>query len=116
MKDDQVPFSFDFDEWKSLAETDPAAFEQRRQAVIESFLGSAPTKNRTRLRGLQWRVDMERHRSRNPMQSFLRIYSMMWDSVCGENGLLHACGPGAVEKKISPPETKGASVLSFRRG
>jgi len=115
MKDDQPSLSFDFDEWKSLAELDPVAFENKRRAAIETLLGTTPTKNRPRLRGLQWRVDMERQRSRNPMQSFLRIYSMMWDSVCGENGLLQACGPAAVAKKESPVP-KAAKVLSFRRG
>jgi len=34
-----------------------------------------------RLRGLQWRVDVERKRSHNAMDAAIRIYDMMWESV-----------------------------------
>lgn len=99
MKEDQAASSFDFDQWKTLAETDPEAFERRRQALIDSYIDGAPQSKRQRLRGLQWRVDMERRRSSNPMQSFLRIYTMMWDSVYAEGGLLQACTPSAAREQ-----------------
>jgi hypothetical protein len=105
MKVDQSCFSFDFDQWKTLAETDPEAFERRRKAVIDSFIGGVKPSKRQRLRGLQWRVDMERDRSSNPMQSFLRIYTLMWDSVCGERGLLQACTSSATREQ----RTRGRS-------
>jgi len=112
MKVDQASFSFDFDQWKTLAETDPEAFERRRQAVIESYIGGVRPSKRQRLRGLQWRVDMERRRSSNPMQSFLRIYTMMWDSVCGEHGLLQACAPSAAreQKRRRRPSAQVVSI------
>jgi hypothetical protein len=112
MKVDQASFSFDFDQWKTLAETDPEAFERRRQAVIESYIGGVRPSKRQRLRGLQWRVDMERRRSSNPMQSFLRIYTMMWDSVCGERGLLQVCTPSAArgQQKRGRPSAQVVSI------
>ena len=76
-----------FDEWASLAQTDPAAFEQRRSCLIEDFIQNSPNHLQRRLRGLQFQVDMERRRARTPMGACVRISSMMWDAFLGEGGL-----------------------------
>lgn len=83
-------FAFDFDEWAALARTDPQAFEARRLALIEDYLGQFPNPEQRRLRGLQFRIDMERRRARTPMAACLRLSAMMWDSVLGRRGLKHA--------------------------
>lgn len=93
---------FDFDAWKALAEKDPEAFERRRREAIEAAIAQAPPQMRQRLTGLQWRIEMERGKSRNPTQSFLRIYKMMWQSVYGENGLLDALNGKAVDPAAAP--------------
>lgn len=80
-------FLFDFDEWSRLAKTDPAAFEARRLALIEEYLDQFPPLDQRRLRGLQFRIDMERRRARTPMAACLRLSSMMWDSLLGKDGL-----------------------------
>lgn len=80
--------SFDFSEWHTLAHSDPEAFELKRQEAIEDMISNLPQDRQQRLRCLQWRIDMERQRSRNPMQSCLKLYQMMMDSVYGEHGLL----------------------------
>jgi hypothetical protein len=41
-----------FDEWKALAQNDPATFEAKRRQCIEALIGSAPEEKRRRLRGL----------------------------------------------------------------
>lgn len=76
-----------FDEWASLAQNDPAAFEERRSCVIENFIQNSPCHLQRRLRGLQFRVDMERRRARTPMGACVRISGMMWDAFLGEGGL-----------------------------
>jgi hypothetical protein len=80
-------FSFDFDEWSRLAKADPSAFEARRLALIEEFLCQFPQPDQQRLRGLQFRIDMVRRRSRTPMGACLKISSMMWESLLGSHGL-----------------------------
>ncbi len=80
--------TFDFDKWKELAESNPEAFEFNRQRVIEALL--AKTKHSDRLRRLQWRIDVERDRSKTPISACLRLSSMMLDSVYGETGLANA--------------------------
>lgn len=108
-------FLFDFDEWSRLAKTDPAAFEARRLAIIEEYLRQFPPLDQRRLRGLQFRIDMERRRARTPMAACLRLSSMMWDSLLGARGLkatidrlLH----GNLPKR---PTTVSARILPFKK-
>lgn len=108
--------TFDFDEWKSLASNDPEAFEQRRQAVIDDFLKSVPESRQRRMRGLQFRIDMERRRARTPLGACIKISSMMWDSLVGPDGLTVS-----IQKLTRPrhpdemsPAKHNASILNFR--
>ena len=81
---------FNFDEWATLAKTDPAAFAQRRADLIEAVIASAPLERQPQLRRLQWRIDMERQRCSNPMHACIHLFNKMWDSVYSERGLLNA--------------------------
>lgn len=79
--------NFDFDEWAMLARTAPDEFEQRRRAVIESLISRS--NNVRRLRGLQWRIDLERKRARTPLQLCERLSTLMWDSFMDLNHALN---------------------------
>ena len=81
---------YDFDEWKALAEKDPEAFEQQRQQAIEHMITSVPQERQQRLRGLQWRVDVERAKYKNALMGCRQAFNMMWDSVYSEHGLQRA--------------------------
>lgn len=115
-------FAFDFDEWASLAKANPHAFEARRQALIDNFLGQFPDPERRRLRGLQFRIDMERRRARTPMAACIRLSSMMWDSLLGHGGLINAIDrflnyrphhPAPVGAPTHSP--RSATILAFRK-
>jgi hypothetical protein len=102
----------EFDEWASLAHSNPAAFEALRQTLIEHFIAQAPEERRQRLRCLQWRIEQERARCKTPFSACISISRMMWDKVLAPGGLmdqlqqLHALGdtdPGpARSAKIIP--------------
>ena len=83
-------FEFDFDEWAALARSNPTEFEARRQALLDDYLRQFADADQRRLRGLQFRIDMERRRARTPLAGCIRLSSMMWDSVVGPNGLRNA--------------------------
>ncbi len=70
-----------FDELAELARTHPDQFERLRAEVCDAFINEAPEKCRSRLRGLQFRIDMERRRCSNPMASCIRISAMMHNSL-----------------------------------
>ena len=109
---------FDFDQWVALAVADMAAFEARREAMIESIIASSPAYLQPRLRGLQFRVDMERRRSKTPLAACMRISEMMWDMVLGENGLkasLEVLENALSGKETAVQEKTQATVLSFER-
>ncbi len=72
---------FNFDAWKQLAQTDPAAFELRRSRRIESEIGTLAGERARRVRGLQFRIDMERRRSRSPLGACMRIHKMMLEQL-----------------------------------
>lgn len=79
--------NFDFDAWAMLARTAPDDFEQRRSAVIESQILSSD--NVRRMRGLQWRIDIERIRAQTSLKSCLRLSTLMWDAFVDLNNSLN---------------------------
>ncbi|HHZ87979.1 MAG TPA: DUF3135 domain-containing protein [Chromatiaceae bacterium] len=107
---------FDFDEWAKLAESDPKAFEKRREVLISATIDQAPEARRQRLRGLQWRVDQVRRRASTPLGACVQISEMLWDSVTGPDGLVNALDRlgrvvGGDDLDIKPVVT--AKVLSL---
>ncbi len=116
---------FNFNEWAALAKTDPTAFTQRRAAVTEAVIASAPLEQQLQLRRLQWRIDMERQRCSNPMHACIHLFNRMWDSVYSERGLLdallmmqttqaHVVGtPNQTSQ--SSAASASATILPFRR-
>lgn len=85
---DKRKYYINFDEWSNLAANDPDRFELKRKDLLNDFLSQFPESRQQRLRGLQFRIDMERRRAKTPMGACIRLSHMMWDSIEGENGLL----------------------------
>jgi len=70
----------DFNELMRLAQENPDELERIRQEAVEDLITNAPSDHQRRLRGLQFQVDMERKRAKNPMDSCIRISRLMHDS------------------------------------
>ena len=108
---------FDFDSLSQLAQSDPEAFEAKRQEMIGQLIESAPEELRQRLRSFQWRIDMERERSDNPLQACIRISNMMWDMVYADRGFLWSlqalADPGGM-LALGETGTARAEVLAFK--
>jgi hypothetical protein len=105
----------DFQYWSKLAQENPQAFEEQRARLIHGFIDSAPEELQKRLQGLQWRIDCVRSQAKTPMASCLRISSMMWDSVLGENGLAESLQQLAnAGSEWQPPMPRSnAAILNF---
>lgn len=105
---------FDVSEWRALAESDPQEFERRRLALIEELIASAPPDIQRRLRGTQFRVDMERGRASNPLSATLRISKLMWESFSDLREQLNhlVAGADAPEEVQKAPS---ADILPFRK-
>lgn len=104
--------NFDFDEWVKLAQDDPEAFERRRKAEIEAVINAASQESQERLRGLQWKIDMERAKASTPLAALVKIQGMMWDSFHKLNDKLQElCG----DQSVTPAQPREAKVLNFRK-
>ena len=82
--------SVDVDYWIALSNSDPEAFEELRLACIEELISKASNTQRQRLRGLQWRIDLERDRANTPLAACMTLSSMMWEQVTGKDGFLES--------------------------
>ncbi len=109
----------EFQRWMWLARNDPEAFERERDKAVNEVISNAPERLQARLRGLQFRIDMERRKARTPLIACLRISSMMWDAVLGKEGLRDALTSfssiteGRGGRKSESPRHK-AEVIVFR--
>lgn len=101
--------AFDFDAWSRLAREDAAAFERQRQALIERALEAAPPDLRQRLRGLQFRIDMERARAATPLAAAVRLNAMMWSKFIEWRD---ACA-GVTQKRAAAPRPPAATLIPF---
>lgn len=79
------PLAF-FDYWSKLAKADPECFELERKAEIEKVILSASPERQQSLRQLQWRIDMERARAKNPIDAMIRLDKMMWTQLYADDG------------------------------
>ncbi len=76
--------TFDFDEWMQLAKNNPQQFERRRQAMIDKLIRSRALETQRRLRGLQFRIDLERKRCRTPLAACVRLNEMLMDQFSNQ--------------------------------
>jgi len=113
--------SFDFEQLQQLAQDDPDKLEQLRIQWCESLIHDAPSHYRRKLRGLQFRIDMERRKSKSPMAACISLSSMMHNSFDRLRDALNEASGSEVDGPISlvldePSEPRQlATVLPFRR-
>ncbi|MEJ2681106.1 MAG: DUF3135 domain-containing protein [Gammaproteobacteria bacterium] len=69
-----------FEEMVRIAEEQPEALEQLRNDMCQAVIESAPLESQRKLRGLQFKIDMERRRAKTPMASCIRLSQMMHES------------------------------------
>jgi len=79
----------DFDLLALLAKDDPDAFEVLREKICQQVIDRAPEHAKKRLQGLQFKVDMERQRSRTNVQACVRISDMMRSALLELNATLN---------------------------
>ena len=75
-------YTFDFESWFKLFESNPEEFEKQRKKVIDELIISSREKRR--LNGLQFKVDMERKRSKTPIGSCVRLSNILMEHFQSE--------------------------------
>jgi Protein of unknown function (DUF3135) len=75
----------------ALARSDPRALERLRERLTNDVIRHARSPAlRRRLRGLKFRIDMERRRARDPLQACIRLSAMMHRSFADLHAVLTA--------------------------
>jgi Protein of unknown function (DUF3135) len=86
---DTRPTLPDFNVLVALARADPRALEVLRERLTDDVIRQAQSPAlRRRLRGLKFRIDMERRRARDPLEACVRISAMMHRSFADLRGVL----------------------------
>lgn len=71
-----------FDVLVDMARNDPHGLETLRRSLTNAVITAAPTEDaRRRLRGLQFRIDMERNRAATPLAATIRLSELMCHSL-----------------------------------
>jgi hypothetical protein len=111
------PDDFDFEDWRRLHASDPGAFEQRRSAALESVISGAPEHLQKRLRGVQFRLDLERSRAGSDLAACLKAHTLMWDSLTRLREALEqlsvSAKPAQAVSAGAAPSAPTAKVIAF---
>lgn len=106
----------EFDQLREMAQHDPEGLERLRVQLCDQLIQSAPEAYRRKLRGLQFRVDMERRRAKTPMAACIAISGMMHDSFDRLRQVLNEAVSNAASTTGSQADAAtAAKVLPFRR-
>jgi hypothetical protein len=71
---------FNFKEWSDLYETDPVAFEAKKDAILLELVEKAPARSKKALEHTLFRIRMSRQRSKTPLQSAIEASKLMWEA------------------------------------
>lgn len=105
---------FDFERWATLARENPEEFERQRKQMIDEIINNSPEMMQKRMQGIQWQIDQVRQTAKTPMAACIKISSMMWDRVLGENGLVEAIEQLDLDSNSLPKkQSEHAQILSF---
>lgn len=107
----------EFDKLREMAQRNPEELEKLRVQLCDQLIQDAPEKYRRKLRGLQFRVDMERRRAKSPMAACIAISGMMHDSFDRLRQVLNEAAGNADTNFNSAEENQAeqGKVLPFRR-
>ena len=102
----------DFEQWSTLASSDPQKFEELRQDQISAIIEKASSQRlKTRLRGLQWRIDKIREQHKDSaMAACIAISELMWETF---HQLAEVLQSQAESGLAAPIPTMQANIITF---
>jgi len=103
----------DFDTLLALHRRNPSALEKLRRELSSQLVASAPRSTRRRLRGLQFRIDMELERAGSPDARYRRLSRMMYDSFAELNQCLNY--PSEALRRRDAARDHSAEVIPLDR-
>ena len=107
-----------FDVLVAMARNDPEGLETLRRSLTEAVIDAARTEHtKNRLKGLQFRVDMERKRASTPLGATIRISEMMCRSLADLHRSMVEPYSGSTDREETAGNARvSATVLGFPDG
>ncbi len=104
---------FDFDYWSSLNKNNRSLFEKERSKWIRELISNAHG-SRRRLEGLQFKIDLEREKSKNPMAACVRLSNLMMAKFHSEFVTVINHGSKGLNKQSNndAPQQKASETVS----
>jgi hypothetical protein len=97
-----------FDVLVDMARNDPHGLETLRRSLTNAVITAAPNEEaRRRLRGLQFRIDMERERATTPLAATIRLSELM----CHSLARLHRSMVDPVALRDETSRSGGATII-----
>ena len=107
----------EFDKLREMAQHNPEELERLRVRLCDQLIQDAPERHRRKLRGLQFRVDMERRKAKSPMAACIAISGMMHDSFDHLRQVLNEAAGNTdhTYAQDNQQQTEQGKVIPFRR-
>ncbi len=106
----------DFENWVTLASTDPQKFEQLRHDKISAIIERTSGQRKQRLRGLQWRIDTIRNQHKDSATAAcIAISELMWETFERLSELLQAQAENdlTISSSALPPAATATNIIPF---
>jgi len=101
-----MKIEFDFDKWAQLYKSDPKAFEQEREKLLNDVIDSSNHKQRRRLLGIKFKLNSQRSYSRSDTYFLITSSELMWDSFRELNTELQPFLHSAIGQKETTKKVK----------
>lgn len=99
----------DFEEWSTLATSDPEKFEQLRQEKISNFFQGVNQDRQPRLQGLQWQIDRTRELHKgSSISACLAISKLMWETLEQLSAMIQSRAEN--KSPVAKPEVDSAII------
>ena len=99
----------DFDTMMAMHRDNPEELERLRAELTGEVLKQAPDEIKRRLKGLQFRINMELRKAKTPQARCIKMSSMMHDAFSELNHRLNHFGDDQDEEPTRP-----AQIIKFR--
>ncbi len=90
------------DQLHQLFITDPVAFEQERQRLIEQTIKTAKPENQARLRALQWNIDQQLSHYHHPVARLNKMIELFYDGLFRFRDALNGKYPTRTNTSVLP--------------
>lgn len=77
------------DELSKLYKSDPEAYQEHCKELIEDTISQFPECKQEALRQLQWRIDGELRKYKDPLARMNKMIEMFWEGVIEFNDVLN---------------------------